>query len=189
MNIPDPENQQFSDSTLKGFLLKNVDTSTKNPAVKQLNEYIVKRVDTFWDLVVTPMREKGTFNGNKINWYFEIYKEGIEARRVINNPFSFINVTLEQIKEVVKFFKDKSVVEYCELGTSFLSSCYSLLSFWYRDQLVIFRLEKIYNSDNPIVWIITAEKEEHGAMTEKQTSIPELENVIKNIGLILSKRV
>lgn len=189
MSMPTPDNQQFSDTTLKGFILKNVDPTSQSPVIQQLNEYLIKRVDTFWEHVVVPLRKAGNFNGNKMNWYFEVYKEGIEARKVIDNPFSFINVTEDQIKEIIKFFQGKTIVQYCELGTSFLSNCYSLLSSWYRDQLVVFRLKKIYHSEDPYDWIVTAEAEERGAMSEKPEIIPGLADILNNIGLIMSKRV
>ena len=124
-----------------------------------------------------------------MNWYFEVYKEGVEARRVIDNPFSFVNITQEQIMEIVKFFQGKTIVQYCELGTSFLSNCYSLLSSWYRDQLVVFRLKNIYHSEDPYDWIVTAEAEERGKMSEKPEIITGLPDIINNIGLIMSKRV
>ena len=188
MNVPNPENQTFTDSTLKGFLLKNVDNSNTDPAVVELNKYLVQRVDTFWDQVVVPLRKAGNFNGNKINWYYEVYKEGVEARRVRDNQFTFITIDTEKIQEIMKFFQNKTVVQYCELGTSFLSNCHMVLSSWYRDQLVMFRLEKIYSSEDPLDWILTAEKEERGAMSQKPVIIEGLESVINNITLLMSRR-
>ena len=100
-NIPTTDNQQFSDQTLKGFLLKNIDPSTQqDPAVQILNQYLVKRVDNFWDQVIIPLRNAKEFDGNKVNYYFELYKEGLEARRVLANPFPFLSVSDDKIKEI-----------------------------------------------------------------------------------------
>ena len=68
MDFPGLDNQQFSEKTLKGFLLKNVDPNAKSPAVRQLNNFLVKRVDTFWDQVIIPIRNNGTFDGNKTHF-------------------------------------------------------------------------------------------------------------------------
>ena len=189
MDIPDPENQQFSEKTLKGFLLKNVDYQAQNPTINALNEYLIRRVDIFWDEVITKLQANDQFNGNKMNWYFEIYKEGYEARRLRDNPFNFVSITADDIEKIVQFFQGKTIVQYCEYGTSFLSNCYSMLSSWYRDQLVALRLEKVYHSDDPYDWIVTAEAEERGAMCQKPEVIKGLPDVINNIGLIMSKRV
>lgn len=188
MNVLLPE-QQFSEKTLKGFLLKNVDIGSKDSTIYLLNEFLIKRVDEFWDSVVIPLKALSKFNGNKINWYFEIYKEGLEARKVAKNPFLFVGITTDKIQSMVVFFKEKSPLEYIDLGTSFLSNCFSLLTSWYRDQLILKRLKTIYSSNSPHEWILTAEKEEHGIMSEQVTSIPEVAAILNTIKLILSKRI
>ena len=189
MTFPGIENQQFSEKTLKGFLLKNVDPTTTNPDVKALNTYLVAKVDIFWDDVIKPLEEKGhKINGNKINWYYEVYKEGLEARKLTTNPFPFLEITDEQISEIVDFFDGKSLLDYLELGTSFLSNTYSLLSSWVRDQFVLTRLDTIYNSNDPVDWILRAEEEEHGVMNKKPENVAKPMMIMNNIGMIMSKR-
>nr|QBK87997.1 MAG: uncharacterized protein LCMAC202_03590 [Marseillevirus LCMAC202] len=183
------DNQQFSEKTLKGFLLKNIDLNTKNPTIQTLNLFFINRVDQFWVDVIEPLRQEGKFDGNKINWYFEIYKEGIEARKVGANPFTFIEIKEECIQNIVNFYENKTLKQYIELGTSFLSNSYTLLSSWVRDQLVLLRLEYIYYSDKPGDWIKRAEEEENGIMKKQSDMIPGLMDVINNIGLIMSRRV
>nr|QBK87132.1 MAG: uncharacterized protein LCMAC201_00340 [Marseillevirus LCMAC201] len=188
MDFPGLDNQQFSEKTLKGFLLKGIDPNSKNPAVQSLNIFCIHRVDKFWVDVIEPLCQKGTFDGNKINWYFEIYKEGIEAHKVSANPFTFIEIKEEQIRDVIKFYDNKTLKQYLELGTSFLSNSYTLLSSWVRDQMVLLRLEHIYSSENPCDWIICAETEEHGIM-KQQPIIPGLMDIVNNISLIMSRKV
>ena len=189
MQFPNIDKQKYTDKTLKGFLLKNVDTNATNLHVKMLNQYLINRVDNFWEQVVLPLRKQNKFKPDKITWYFEIYKEGYEARRVHLNPFPFIIINKEQVEEIINFFKDKTLLQYLELGTSYLANTYSLLSAWIRDQLIIKRLEYIYNSDNPCDWIKRAEQEENGIMSQKLDTIDGLQNILNNIGLIISKRV
>lgn len=189
MNIPPLNNQEFSERTLKGFLLKNIDPNTKNPTFQQINYYLVNRVDEFWDKVVLKLQKDDNFDGNKINWYYEVYKEGIDAKKLSKNPFVVMNIDEEKIKELVLFFKDKTIVDYLSLGTSFLSNSYTLLSSWMRDKMVLKRLEHIYFSDDPYDWIIKAQEEENGIMDEKPDIIDGLLDVIKNISLIMSKRL
>jgi len=190
MSFPDLENQQFSEKTLKGFLLKNVSPNTNNnPAIQQLNNFLVQRVDTFWDQVIKPLQSNGTFDGNKINWYFEIYKEGLDARKLGTNPFTFAEIRDDQVQKLVEFYKDMTLREYIALGTSFLSNSYSMLTAWIRDQMVLLRLEHIYSSTNPLDWIHRAEEEENGIMAQKPDQVEGLIDVINNIGLIMSHRV
>ena len=188
MSVPTPDNQHFSEKTLKGFLLQNVDLNTKNPAVRELNGHLIRRVDVFWNDVVEPLQKAGKFNGNKINWYFEVYKEGIDAHKLRNNPFDFISVNAENVEKLVRFFQGKTLDEYLALGTSFLTNSYSMLSSWMRDQMIFMRLEHIYSSDNPYDWVLRAEEEENGIMDQKPDLVPGLIDVLQNLNLIISKR-
>jgi hypothetical protein len=185
--VPSPLNQEFSDSTLKGLLLANVDRTTQNETVLTLNKILIKRVDTFWEKIVIPLKSQKKFDGNKIKWYFSIYREGLEARKTITTPFLFLNVTSSDIEHVLAFYKNKTLAQYLDFGICFLSNTLSLLTNWSRDNLMIKRLEKIYTTDNPLQWITTAEAEEHGAMSDKG-EFPEIFSIINNIQLIMSRR-
>jgi hypothetical protein len=189
MNIPGFDNQNFSEKTLKGILLQNVDRKSKDPMVIKLNQFLIERVDIFWDQIVIPLKYKNKFNPNKITWYFNIYKEALEARKVKNNPFNKINITVEQIVDLVNFYNEKTIDQYIELGTSFLANTLSILTSWLRDQTILMRLETVYNSSDPVQWILQAEAEERGIMSKKPDGLPELETVIKNISFIMSRRV
>lgn len=186
------DNQQFSEKTLKGFLLKNVNPNTKIPAVHQLNKFLVERVDKFWDDVVVPLQKDNHFDGNKIQWYFEIYKEGHEAKKVKNHPFIYLETSQDKLEELISTFQGKTVEEYIDFGTSYLSNAYTLLTSWKRDMLVLKRLETIYSSSNPCHWIYAAEKDEkneNGVMRGIDCGIKGLDDVTNNIGLIISRRV
>ena len=182
-------NQEFSERTLKGALLNNVDLKTENPTIQRLNHYLVKRVDEFWDTVVVPLKKIDRFDGNKIKWYFDVYKEGIDARKLSENPFAFISVTDEVVTEIVEFYKDKTLTDYINLGNSFLTNTFMLLSSALRDRLVLYRREHIYSSTEPYEWIIKAEDEERGAMEHKGNLPNGVEDILKNIGLLKQKRV
>ena len=187
MNLIDK--QHFSDKTLKGFLLKNVESASTNPAVKSLNAFCIARVDHFWDTVVVPLRAVDKFDGNKINWYYEIYKEGYEARKMALHPFSFVNISMETSEKILAMFKDKTLAQYLELGTSYLSDCYFLLSAWHRDQLLLKRLVNIYSSDKPVDWILKAEIEEKGIMKENVDTMVGVSDILNNIRLLMVKKI
>lgn len=189
MDFSKLDNQKFSERTLKGFLLKNVDPKSDDPKIQQLNHFLVDRVDKFWDQVVVPLQSNGVFDGNKINWYFQVYKEGMDAHKMAQNPFPFANIDQNVVEELVNQFKDKEMTEYLERGTSYLSNTYTLLSSWLRDQLVHRRLQHIYSSENPIDWIVRAVEEEEGVMKDNSTSVEGLLDVLNNIGLVLGRRV
>lgn len=189
MDIPPLNEQTFSETTLKGILLNNVDRKSKDPHIIILNKYLISRVDHFWDNVVVPLKNEGVFDGNKINWYFQIYKEGYEAKKVHNNKTLF-NLSKDEIQNLVDFLKDKTLNEYLELGTSFLANSYALLTSWIRDQMIVERLEYIYIGDDPVIWVHKAEKEEeYMASNFDKDIVPGLNDILKNVGLIISRRV
>ena len=189
MDFSNLDNQNYSETTLKGFLLKNVDPKTSDPNVRELNNFLVKRVDRFWEEVIVPLRNNKHFDGNKINWYFQIYKEGHDARKLANHPFTFASIDRKTVEDLTNYLREKTVTEYLELGTSFLSNSFTLLSSWLRDQLVYKRLQTIYVSDDPCDWILRAEEEENGTMSDNTCDIDGLTNVIRNIGTLMSRRV
>ena len=189
MEIPTPENQTFSEKTLKGFLLKGVDPKSTNPTIQMINKILTKQVDAFWEAVVVPLRKGGKLDGNKINWYFQIYKEGYEARKLVVHPFTAMVCDRESIVKIVREYEGKTIQQYLELGTSYLSNTLSILNAWSRDQLLMKRLTTIYKSDNPVDWIMTAEKEEHGIMKENTLDIQGLRELVQNITLLLARRV
>lgn len=189
MDFSHLDTQKFSDKTLKGFLLKNLDPAPKTELAAQLNYYITRRVDDFWEDVVMPLKTSGGFDGNKINWYFEIYKEGYEAKKLALHPFCFNVLQREQVMGLVQFLETKDVMEYLELGTSFLSNAYTLLSSWIRDQMIALRLEHIYNSGNPLDWILRAEQEERGVMSQKAMDADIIYPILNTIGAIMSRRI
>ena len=182
------DNQKFSEKTLKGFLLKNVNPSPQTATDNTLNKYLRDRVDKFWIDVVIPLRSQGKFDGNKINWYFEIYKEGLEARKVGEHPFMFIEIHKDKVEEIVKFYANKTLEEYLALGTSFLSNSYAIMNSWMRDQMILQRLNHLYSSERPADWILAAELDEKGLMQQQET-LPGLSDAIKNIGMLMARRV
>lgn len=185
-----PIDQQFSEKTLKGFLMKNVQPGAQDPRVKDLNSYLVARVDRFWDDVAVPLIKNGVFNPEKIVWYYEIYKEGIEARRVNQNPFVHVPVTQEIIDNIVDELLVLNVPELCDLGGTYLSSAYTVLCSWYRDELISKRYRLLYVSENPVDWITSAQAEEDGLMMMSATEgKPEVTDLLTRIGLIISRRV
>jgi hypothetical protein len=188
MDFPNIDNQHYSEKTLRGFLLKNLNSNPRTPADREINDYLIRKVDIFWDEVVVPLRKDGRFDPAKINWYFEIYREGSEARKVQKYPFEFLHIDEDMINKIIRRLKDLTLQEYVELGSSYLSNAHLLLSAWLRDRLVLTRLEHIYCSDEPYKWIIRAEEEENGVM-KQGLDVPDLPEVLSKIGLILSRRV
>ena len=188
-SVPTPENQEFSETTLKGFLLKNIDRKTDNPTILAINKILIAQVDRFWEAIVVPLRKSKQLNGNKINWYFQIYKEGYEARKLALHPFTAMVCDEATVKSIIESFKDKTLTEYIELGTSYLANAASILNAWIRDQTLLKRLATVYKSDNPYDWVIAAEKEEHGVMKESVGNVPGLRETLNNITILLAKRV
>ena len=186
---PELGKQTINDNNLRGFLLKNVNSQTQHPHEKLLNQFLENRVNMFFTSVVEPLRTMNHFNQDKIQWYFAIYKEGLEAYKVQANPFTFLNVSRDQINEIVLFLKDKDLLALCELGASFLTNAYTALTGYFRDQLVLVRLDTIYKSDKPVDWILIAEKEEDGLMKQNVDTVPEVHDVIQKITFLMNKRV
>lgn len=187
--VPTPDNQDFSDTTLKGFLLKGIDKKSDNPTILALNKILTAQVDRFWEAVVIPLRKSKQLNGNKINWYFQIYKEGYEARKLAVHPFTAMTCDEATVKGIIEEFKDKTLPEYIELGTSYLANAAAILNAWTRDQTLLKRLATIYSSDQPHEWIIAAEREERGIMKDTAGNVPGLRETLNNITILMAKRV
>lgn len=189
VDIPGLNDQNFSDKTLKGFLLKNVDPNPANVHIQNLNKYLIDRVDNFWKDVVIPLRNMNRFDGNKINWYFEIYREGLESQKLIDNPFNYLQSDEQKFEELVSFLSGKSLLEYLTLGTSFLTNTFAFLTSRVRDTMMLKRKEIIYVSNEPVNWIIKAEEEEHGLMTNCYGDDKRVQQIINNISLIIARKV
>jgi len=188
-NIPPLNEQTFTETALRGFVFTPIENRMNDPGITFLNKFLEGRVDSFWEKVVIPLRQTNDFDPNKIKWYFEIYKEGLEAHTCRKNPFTFVEITQEQIEEIVEFYNNKTLKEYLNLGMTFISNTFTILSSWYRDQLVQHRLETIYNSQEPVNWIKTAEQEETGAMQKEIETVPGLKQVLENISMLMSRRI
>lgn len=186
MDIPEFNNPKFSEQTLKGFLLKHIEPNSTNPEVQELNHYQISRVDRFWESVIKPLEKEGKFDGNKIQWYFEIYKEGLEAHKSREHATSIPD---EKVDEIVEKLRGLKITEFIELGTSFLSNSFALLTAWVREKLIVYRLKHIYHSDSPIDWIHRAEAEEEGAMKQTIEGAEEVQEVMRKIALIMHHRI
>lgn len=180
------DNQQFSEKTLKGYLLKNCNPNATDPSEKALNVFLTGRVDKFWDDVVNPLRKYHSFDGNKIAWYFEIYKEGMEARKLGNGCSNGSTGDDEQVQKIVAHLEKKTIMEYIELGKSFLCNAHMVLIAYKRDKQLLHRLRHIYASDSPVDWITTADREEKGLMNMVEDLTP-VNNIIRNIGMLITR--
>lgn len=189
MSIPHIE-QTYTDTTLKGFILRNLRPNPNNdPALKAANDYLNTSVDNFWNDVVVPLREKGSFVPDKINWYFEIYKEALEVRKANAVPFPFGMVGDSEVDEIKEMFENAEMKDYIEMGTSTLSTVYSLLTNWLTRKASAMRLEKLYYSNTPVDWILKAEEEEHGIMSQKPSGTEDIMPILSKIGLIMSMKL
>lgn len=188
LETPVFQNQEFSEQNLKGFLLKNVDQNSNNPHIIELNKFLINRVEQFWKDIVIPLKEEQNFNPHKINWYFEIYKEGLESKKVQNHPFKLLKVSETDIKNLISEFDEKTLEQYLEKGMHYLSTVYSILSIWKRDTLLQRRSENIYDSPEPISWIHCAEEKED-LMKNEVKNLSQLDNLLQNISLLMAKKV
>lgn len=189
MSLPNIE-QNYTDSNLRGFLLKGLKPNQgKNPDIAAANEYLTDSVDRFWRDIVEPLREKESFNPDKILWYFEIYKEGLEIRRAAEKPCRFGQILDSDVEEIKKEFFELEFKDYLDLGNTYLANVYTVLTRWLGNRASKMRLANIYNSDAPVEWILTAEKEERGLMEQKPEGTDDIMPIIGKIGLIISMKL
>jgi len=177
---------QLKENLFKDLSCKGLQNSE---LLEILNNHINEKLERFWEKVVIPLEQEGLFNPNKLRWYFEVYKEGIEANRVINNIFPFINISDNVVNDIISFYNHKTIEEYMELGSTYLSNTFMVLSAWYRNQMIMKRLKYIYKSEKPVEWIKEAEKEEWGKMTETVTLSPELYKIMENIKILCGTNI
>jgi hypothetical protein len=188
MNLPPIiDEQEFSEQTLKGYLLKNVDPTNTNPIVQKINKYLTDRVELFWVEVVGPLREQNRFDPNKLMWYYEIYREGLDANKLVNNKLNLFEFNRKQVEELVKYFESLTFEQHLQLGTSILSNSYMLLSSWLRDDGLVYRYNSIYKDHQPHEWIIMCE--DTPDIMKNSDTVAALPTVLKNISLIIAKRL
>jgi len=182
-----PDTQELSTNQIKKLLTKNLSKSDDD-RVKLLNSYILVLIENFCDQVVDPLKNINQFDNNKTLWYFQIYKEGLEAKKLLkhNTEFEFLEIKENQIQKLVDFLASKDIIEYCELGSGFLGKAFTLISSWYRDKLLYNRLQTIYQSENPIDWIKNAEYKDK-IMELNINNLPELKLIMDNLNIIIGK--
>lgn len=182
-----PDTQELSTNQIKKLLTKNLSKSDDD-RVKLLNSYILVLIENFCDQVVDPLKNINQFDNNKTLWYFQIYKEGLEAKKLLkhNTEFEFLEIKENQIQKLVDFLSSKDIIEYCELGSGFLGKAFTLISAWYRDKLLYNRLKTIYQSENPIDWIKNAEYKDK-IMELNINNLPELKLIMDNLNIIIGK--
>lgn len=173
-------------SDMNRLLTKNVDLRSQDPKVIDVNNFITERVNTFLNEVVDEIPD---FDCNKLEWYFEIYKEGLEIHKFLNNNHPMIQITGQNIRSITEYFAGKTIEEYLALGLNYLTTVYSVLSTFIRNELINHRAATIYLTNNPVEWIKTAVSEERGEMSKKPEELEDVINVVSNIGLIISRRV
>lgn len=182
-----PDTQDLSTNQIKKLLTKNLSKSDDD-RVKLLNSYILVLIENFCEHIVEPLKTSNTYDNNKTMWYFQIYKEGLEAKKMLKNisDFDFLEIKESQIQKLVAFLSNKDILEYCELGSSFLGKAFTLISAWYRDKLLYNRLKTIYESDIPTDWIKNAEYKDK-IMDLNINNLPELKLIMENLNIIIGK--
>ena len=167
--LPDdinPDKQRLSLAALRAQLLKNLINIPSNVpehkavVYREINKFLESKVDKFLLLVNYDTLEN--FNPNKIEWYYEIYKEGLEVSASLG-PIMDNDLEIK-VKEIIDFLSPKSITEFCEMGSTRLSEYFVVLSSWCRDKLIEHRRKTIYNSLDPLMWIKNAEDQDQGAM-------------------------
>jgi len=186
MDLSQLDKQTPSEKTLKGFLLKNVDYTATEPIIKELNEFLIGRVDKFWEQVVIPLQEINRFDYNKLQWYFDLYKEGIDVHA--KNSFDYVEITTENVERLMNFLKPLTLTQYASLGPSFLANSFSVLSYALRQILLQYRAKNLYCYNNPVEWIITAE-DNPKLLEQASADVNDLIKIINNVGLLMSRKV
>lgn len=183
-NLPDdinPDKQKLSEASVKKMLLKNLipikaanGDERKLQVYTEINNFLKERVETF--LKILPEDT----NPNKIEWYFEIYKEGYD----ILNENKLSKRSEEEIKDLIASFKNKSITDYCKMGSCFLADVFATLSAYYRDKLLEDRLKTVYTCSDPKVWFENAEE-----LTVTKIEDPDVALILDIIQLLKSRKV
>lgn len=177
--------QEYTDDMIRGIIQQSWNVNTMTDEIKDV---LNTRLEAFMNEVVTPLRSMKVFDANKTHWYWAVYKEGIEAKKAQKTTFSKDYMPESLINKIVKDHEKKTVTELIELGTGYLSSLFSTITGFHRDNLIIQRLNVLYYSANPVDWILASEKE-NGVMETNVMSHPETSQLLSNISMIMKHRV
>ena len=187
------EEQTYTDNNLKGFLLsKNNIHMFKNSNDTLIQEGVTvyeNRVDNFMKDVVEPLKQENKLNVDKLQWYYEIYKEAQEARKVKTQSLFDKDISHELIQSLIQTLKDKNVEELLSYGTSYISTAFSLISSWYRDMMILSRLDTLYYSEDPVEWIKKAEENEKDIMEINVDSDPSTRQLLHKMSLIMKLKI
>lgn len=149
------ESSKVDPNAIQNSLIVNL--PQENPESKGLRDFLLERVANFYKDVVEPMNERdSTFPMGKTRFFFEIYKEGLEANKLYNDhTFSkFFTITEEEVNNLVAFVNKTDFKQLCELGSSFVINSFFTLQNWCRDIFLIERYSLVYgNGSKPLDWI------------------------------------
>lgn len=147
--------ETIEDSQIKNSIIMNL-PKPGNPVTDPLRTACLAMVETFFRDIVQPMRERGGYPVSKTNWFFSLYREGIEATRLATqrNIFSdYVTIDKLAIESLVQRVNDTPLDELYGYGASFTANAMNVINGWYRDQAVLERYNLIYSTGDPLTWI------------------------------------
>jgi len=144
---------------IKGVLLQHVNkfSNSKDALTHKGIDIAKKQADTFINEVIQPLMEQDSFDPNKITWYYAIYKEAKNAKKIKELDFFGDPFYKNSIHRLIEELNGKSIEDLLTYGTSYLATAYSLISSYNRDMLAVARLDTLYKGDDPLQWIKNAE--------------------------------
>ncbi len=207
--LPDainPDKQKLSVSSIKAELLKNlipINDKTVPPGKEgsekklkvytEFNSFLQKRVDAFVE-IISLLEVLQEVNPNKIPWYYEIFKEGLEMFNDKAGKYA-MDLDFQEMWTMVDDLSKMSTEEMCALGQNCLTDIFAQISAWYRDTLLRYRKEKVYNSKSPLEWFKAAEENDEVLMKTITGNLeglnihPDVTKVLDMIQLLRSRKL
>ena len=166
---------------IKKRLIGNIDQNSADNRVRILHKYLSNLVDSFYEKVIIPLQAEKKFMADHLEYYYEIYKEGVEVDKITKSNFN--EPQKEMVEKLIAELKKKSFEELIHLGTTYLADCSKIITQWHRFELFRKRYSRIYNNEHPHMWILNAQHENAFAIDiDKDTSY-----ILSSINLILEK--
>jgi len=155
---------------------------------QEIKEYETKLIDDFIQDIIEPLRTKNQLVNTKILWYYNIYKEAKEAKRIKNKSYNGLDE--KEVEKLIELLNKKSFKEMVnEFGTNCLVNYFYIIISYHKHNLLQLREKTIYSSDTPIDWIKNTEKNQEELTKMDIYNHPNTKNLLEKLLCIVSLKL
>lgn len=153
-----------------------------------VKEYETNLIADFINDIIEPLRKTNELMNTKILWYYTIYKEAKEAKRVKDKLYNGLDE--KEVECLIDNLNKKTFDEMInEYGTICLVRYFYIIVSYHKHNLLQLRGKTIYNSDRPIDWIKNTEKNQQEMSKMDVYNHPNTKNLLDKLLCIVSLKL